>query len=94
MSNNLNKDKRIWLLKEYWKSQNSETVRKKWVETFGIPAPKRRTIYRIRDKFDTTGSILNIHKTGRPKTVCTEENKELVAEAYDLSPKKSTRRAS
>ena len=43
------------------------------METFGTPAPKRQTIYRIRDKFDTTGSILNIHKTGRPKTVCIEE---------------------
>ena len=73
MSNNLNKDKRIWLLKEYWKSQNSKTVRKKWMETFGTPAPKRQTVYRIRDKFDTTGSILNIQKTGRPKTVCIEE---------------------
>ena len=29
MSNNLNTDKRIWVLKEYWKSQNSETVKRK-----------------------------------------------------------------
>ena len=40
MSINLNTDKRIWVLKKYWKSQNSETVRRKWVETFGTPAPK------------------------------------------------------
>ena len=37
MSNNLNTEKRIWLLKEYWKSQNSETLKRKWVETFGTP---------------------------------------------------------
>ena len=28
-------------VKEYSKSQNSETIRRKWVETFGTPAPKR-----------------------------------------------------
>lgn len=94
MANNLNTDARKWVLKEYWKSQNAETVRTKWVETFGTQAPKRQTIYRIPDKFDATGSILNAQKTGRPKTVCTEDNKQLVAEAFVHSPKKSTRRAS
>ena len=32
MSNNLNTDKRIWVLKEYWQSQNSETERRKWLK--------------------------------------------------------------
>ena len=81
------------MLKEYWKSQNSETVRK-WIETFGTLAPKRQTIYCICDKFDATGSILNAPKTGQPKTVCTEDNKQHVVKAYVQSPKKSTRRAS
>ncbi|XP_076322201.1 uncharacterized protein LOC143231570 isoform X1 [Tachypleus tridentatus] len=94
MSNTLNTDKRIWVLKEYWKSQNTETVRRKWVETFDTPAPKRQTIYRIRDKFNATGSILNTAKTGRPKTACTENNKQRVADAFVQSPNKSTRRAS
>ena len=94
MANNLNADERKWVLKEYWKSQNAETVRTKWVETFGTQAPKRQTIYRIRDKFDATGTILNAPKTGRPKTVCTEYNKQIVAEAFAHSPKKSTRRVS
>lgn len=29
MANNLNTDERKWVLKEYWKSQNAETVRTK-----------------------------------------------------------------
>ena len=94
MANSLNTDERKWVLKEYWKSQNAETVRTNWVGTFGTQAPKRQTIYRIRDKFNATGSILNAPKTGRPKTVCTEDNKQLVAETFVQSPKKSTRRAS
>ena len=94
MANNLNTDERKWVLKEYWKSQNAETVRINWVETFGTQAPTRLTIYRIRDKFDATGSIVNAPKAGRPKTVCTEDHKQLVAESFVQSPKKSTRRAS
>jgi hypothetical protein len=64
MANHLNADAIKWVLKEYWKSQNAETIRIKWVETFGTQAPKRQTIYSIRDKFDTTGSILNAPVTG------------------------------
>lgn len=94
MANNLNTDARKWVLKEYWKSQNAETVRTIWVETFGTQAPKRQTIYRIHDKFDASGSILNAPETGRSKTVCTENNKQLVAEVFVHSPKKSTRRVS
>ena len=40
MANNLNTDERKWVLKEYWKSQNAETVRTNWVETFDTQAPK------------------------------------------------------
>ena len=82
MLNNINKDKIIWVLKAYWRYDNSETVRK-WFEKFGTPAPKS-----LRDKFDATGSILNAPKTGRPKTVHAEENnKQRVAGAYVQSPK-------
>ena len=35
MSNNLNTDARKWVLKEYLKCQNAETVRRNWVETLG-----------------------------------------------------------
>lgn len=94
MANNLNTDAKKWVLKEYWKSQNAETIRKKWGETFGTQAPKRQTIYCIRDKFDINGSILNAPKTGWLKTVCTEDHQPLVAEAFCHSPKRSTRKAS
>lgn len=46
------------------------------------------------DKFDLTGSICNAPKTGRPKTVTTEDNEMLVAQSYVQSPKKSKIRAS
>lgn len=85
---------RKWLLKEYWKTENCERVREKWIEEFHTLPPSRLSIYRLMDKFDLTGSICNAPKTGRPKTVTTEDNEMLVAQSYVQSPKKSKIRAS
>ncbi|GFU06092.1 putative mariner [Nephila pilipes] len=71
MASNFNTDERKWMLKEHWKSQNDEIVRTNWVQTFGTLSPKRQTIYRICDKFDATGSTLNVPKIGRPQKMCT-----------------------
>ncbi|GFS97005.1 DUF4817 domain-containing protein [Nephila pilipes] len=80
--------------REYRNSQNVGTVRTNWVEALGTQPPKRQTFYRIGDKFDSTGSILYAPNTGRPKTVCTEYDKQLAAETFVQGPKKSSRRAS
>ncbi|GFU10209.1 hypothetical protein NPIL_575241 [Nephila pilipes] len=72
-------------VKEYWMSQNAETVRTNWAGAFGTQTPKRQNIFRIFDKFDATGSILNAPKTDRPKIVCPEDNKQFVAETFDQS---------
>ena len=66
MAGNLSIEQRNWILKQYWKSENAERVRTAWVEVFNIPPPKRLTIYRIRDKFDVTGSVANAAKYERP----------------------------
>ena len=52
------------------------------------------TIYKIRDKFDTDGTVANKKKSGRNKTSSTEENEMLEALTFVNSPQKSTRRAS
>ena len=77
----------------YRKSENAETVHKEWRDTFQTEPP-RQLIYQIRDKFEETGSVKNAPKSGRPRTVTTSENDELVAGAFERSPHKSTRRAS
>jgi hypothetical protein len=67
MAGNLSIEQRKWILKQYWKTENAEWVRTAWVEAFNTPPPTRLTIYRIRDKFDATGSVANAPKSGRPK---------------------------
>ena len=85
---------RKWILKQYWKTENSERVKEQWVKTFATPPPTRLTIYRLRDKFEQTGSIHNAPKSGRPITVTTQENELEVAQAFTQSPQKSKHRAS
>ena len=94
MSNRLSNEKRGWILKEYSKPGNAAEVRRNWTLTFSTPAPTPRTIYRIRDKFNATGSVRNVPPPGRPKSVCTEENTQLVTESFAHNPCNSIRRSS
>ncbi|CAI9734936.1 Hypothetical predicted protein [Octopus vulgaris] len=75
-------------------SENGEQVRTAWQEAFHSPPPSRQTIYWIRNKFDSTGSVSKAPKSGRSKTSVTERNEMLVAMAFVNCPKKSTQRAS
>ena len=47
MANNLNEEQRKWILKNYWKYENAETVRTAWQEAFYTHPPSRLTIYRL-----------------------------------------------
>ena len=92
--NNLTLDQRKWIVRSYCKHENAGEVRREWTQTFHTQPPTRLTIYRIRDKFNAEGSIVNKKKSGRPKTASSEDNEMQVALTFVNSPKKSTRRAS
>ena len=51
-------------------------------------------MFNLVSKFEVTGSVLNAPKEGHPRTVCSPENKDIVAAAFLHSPKKSIRQAS
>ena len=59
-----------------------------------VPIPTRQTMYQLARKFDETGSIEDASRSGRPRTVSTEENSELVLETFRLNPQLTQRRAS
>ena len=48
--------------------------------------PARQTIYRLAKKFDETGSVEDVPRSGRPTSINTEENMERVSESFLLSP--------
>jgi len=93
MTGNLSVEQRKWIVEQYWKSENAERVSTAWVEEFNTPPPTCLTIFRMRDKFDATGSVDNAPKSGRPRTYMTEKYEMRVAMTFVNSPKKSTRRA-
>ena len=92
--NNLTLKQRKWTLKSYWKHENPWDVRRRGMQNFHTDPPTRVIIYKIRDKFDTDGTVANKKKSGRNKTSSAEEDEILVALTFVISPKKSTRRAS
>jgi hypothetical protein len=60
----------------------------------GEELPTRQTIYRLAENFDETGSVEDAPRSGRPTTVRTEENTQVVSETFRQNPKPSQRRAS
>ena len=51
-------------------------------------------MFNLASKFEVTGSMLNAPKESCPRTVCSPENKDIVAAAFLHSPKKSICQAS
>ena len=90
MAGNLSEEHRQWILKTYWKYENTETMRRMWENEFHVPAPSRLTIYRIRDKVETTSSVANAPKSGWSRKTLTQENEMKVVLTFIDSPKKST----
>jgi hypothetical protein len=89
MAGNLSIEQRKWILKRYWKTENAKRVRRTWVEAFNTPPPTRLTIYRFRDKFDETGSVVNAPNSRRPRTCDTKKNEARVAMTFVKQSKKS-----
>lgn len=56
--------------------------------------PTRQAIYKLVNKFDDVGSAQDSLRSGKPTTVRTEENMQIVSETFARNPKISERRAS
>ena len=91
--NQLNFEERKFVLRCYWKTKNATEVQRRFTSEFAKPPPTRRTIARIRDKFEADETVQNITKkhSGRPR-ISTSPRKELqVQETLLRSPQKSLR---
>ena len=91
--NQLSFKERKFVLKCYWKTENATEVQRRFTDEFAKPPPTRRTIARIRDKFEVHGTVQNTNNkhSGRPRT-STSPGKELqVQETLLRTPQKSLR---
>lgn len=91
----LTKEQRIFLLKQWWKSGGAtQTINEAFQHEFpNEEVPARQTIYRLAKKFDETGSVKDAPRSGRPKSINTDENMQLVSQSFLRNPQTSQRRA-
>jgi len=85
---------RVAIVKMYYGCKNMEEVRRRWRANFNSSVPAAATIRELLQKFEETGSVLDVPPPGRPKTACIDELGEQIASSLDRSPQKSTRRLS
>ena len=71
--------------------ENVAEVQRQWKREFQTQPPIRLTITRLCDKFDTHGTICDVHggRSGRPLTATSPASSAMVLERFTASPRKS-----
>lgn len=90
----LSKLERIEIVKWYAVHQNAAEVARQFQDHYNRTPPARDSILDLVRKFDETGSVEDQSRSGRPRSVSTDENRERIRVAFEESPGTSTRRAS
>jgi len=65
--------------------------RSAWKKKFGTDPPSLKTIAAINKKFNETGSVADLNRSGRPKSSRTPDKIARVEEAIKRDPTKSLR---
>jgi len=91
MSRKLTSEERVWIIKEFTRTENKREVLRNW--PFLTPAPTRSSVRELVNKFNTHGTVKNLKNTGRPRSVLTPLNANIVSASYAMAPNKSVRRA-
>jgi len=81
------------ILKWYLKFENVVEVQRQWRREYATEPPTRLTIECIHDKFETHGTVCDVHKgrSGRPCTATSPASSAKVLEQFTCSPQKSTK---
>uniref|UniRef100_A0A1B6GN10 DUF4817 domain-containing protein n=1 Tax=Cuerna arida TaxID=1464854 RepID=A0A1B6GN10_9HEMI len=95
MNRKLSTEQHIFVLKSWWKYDcNYIDMCDSFVERFpNVRPPSRQGIRKLNARFEETGSVAELSRSGRPVSVTTEENLNVVAQCFVQSPTKSQRKA-
>ena len=91
----LTKDQRVWICIEYARTNNVREVIRRWpVRWHGVPVPSKVIIKATFEKFVREGTchILNKGRSGRLRTVRTQENINVVRQSLFEDGIRSARR--
>lgn len=86
-------DEKKWLSFNFIKN-GSNYVRDNWSEHFSTEAPSERSLFRYQKKLKEEGTLKDKRKSGRPRSVLTEENTIFVCQSVIEQNRTSTRRLS
>ncbi|CAF4146178.1 unnamed protein product [Rotaria sp. Silwood2] len=82
------------IVKWYAVYQNATEVGRQFQNRFDRTPPTSKNILSLVRKFDETGSLEDRPRSGRPRSISTDENKERVRSTFEENPATSIRRAS
>ncbi|CAF3839089.1 unnamed protein product [Rotaria sp. Silwood1] len=90
----LSSSEKIEIVKWYAIYQNASEVARQFQNHFNRTPPTSKNILSLVQKFDETGSVADKPRSGRPRSVSTDNNRERVRAAFEENPGISARRAS
>ncbi|CAF2008707.1 unnamed protein product [Rotaria magnacalcarata] len=76
------------------KFENAHEVQRKWKHHFDTPPPALSTISAVNQRFEETGSVEDLQRSGRPVTTLTADKLEEIEEMVTTSPNLSVRQGS
>jgi len=84
--------RKIFCVREFIKTASATAVQRAFRLRFDIQPPMRKSICRWNHQFEQIGCLCKDKSSGRPRV--SEENVRRIEESFELSLRKSTRRAS
>src|ERR1700730_10369523 len=85
---------KTWIVKHMYRLEYPINVQRLWSKKINNNPPDRKTIRSLMNKFEQTGSVLNIDLSGRPVSVTDQATKEEVSSILKNEPRTSTRQMS
>ena len=92
MSRKLTSEERLWIVKEFTRTENQRAVVRNW--PFLTTRPSRHAVQSLVQKFNENGTLLNMPKSGRRRNILTNINTNIVADLYMQEPRNSIRKTS
>jgi hypothetical protein len=87
-------EERAAMVRLFSKFDNAHEVQRQWKHHFDTTPPAVSTILAVNQRFDETGSVEDLHRSGRPTTILTEEKLEEIQEMVTTNPNLSVRQGS
>lgn len=95
MNRTLSTEEHIFRLQKWWNHDHDYSeVCDLFVNRLPTAPPSRKAIHNLNKRFEQSGTVADLPRPGRPKSVVAEQNENIVAQSFVQSPTESTQKAS